>query len=231
MRTGALLILLAPWFADGLCLRGSPTPGLVGTRTLGVDFGLRRVGVAVSSGFAPLPISVLPCGGDTEEDFERVASLVCAIASGEGATQVVLGMPYNRTGGEGEQAAITRAFANSLANAVAPRPVFLWDERFSSAEAEQRLNGGRGAARGELLDAVAAAIILEDFFAADDDVAQSAPSIPATRIAPSAPPPTARASRRPVPPSQADIKRAMRERAARQQKELQKTRKKKGSRR
>ena len=105
MRTGALLLLLAPWFADGLCLRGSPTPGLVGTRTLGVDFGLRRVGVAVSSGFAPLPISVLPCGGDTEEDFERVASLVCAIASGEGATQVVLGMPYNRTGGEGEQAA------------------------------------------------------------------------------------------------------------------------------
>ena len=214
-----LLLFLAPRFTDGLCLRVSPVPGLVGTRTLGVDFGLRRVGVAISSGFAPLPISVLLCGGNKEEDFERVASLVSAIASGEGASQVVLGMPYNSTGGEGEQAAITRTFATCLANAVAPRPVFLWDERFSSAEAAQRLNGGRGAARGELLDAVAAAIILEDFFAADDKAAQSAPSIPATRQV-HAPPSTNRAPRRPVPPSQAEIKRAMRERALQQQKEM-----------
>ena len=41
-----------------------PQPGGVGTRTLGVDFGLRRVGLALSGGFAPLPLNVLPCDDD-----------------------------------------------------------------------------------------------------------------------------------------------------------------------
>lgn len=144
-------------------------PSGLGTRTVGVDFGLARVGIAISSGFAPLPLTVLKCAGEDEREFERVAAAVAKYAAGEGATQVVLGMPYNSSGGEGEQANVTRAFAAKLADAVAPCPVFLWDERFSSAEATMRMNGGRGAKSGDMLDAVAAAVILETFFAADAD--------------------------------------------------------------
>ena len=51
-----------------------PTRTIGSCRTVGVDFGLARVGVAISSGFAPLPLTVLPCGGETPEDFAAVAS-------------------------------------------------------------------------------------------------------------------------------------------------------------
>lgn len=199
-----------------------PRPVRSVTKTLGVDFGLARVGVAVSSGFAPLPLAVLPCGGSEEADFTAAARGVARYCMGEGAVQVVLGMPYNSSGGEGDQAVITRAFATHLADAVAPRPVFLWDERFSSAEASMRMHGGRGAERGERIDAVAAAVILEDFFNAEDEAVAAAPHVP------SRPRPAASATRpavapRPPPLSQSEVRRAMMERAAREGEERTQT--------
>jgi putative Holliday junction resolvase len=173
--------LIMPVFGTLLLMLGAllpPTPRRsIGERTVGVDFGLRRVGIAISSGIAPLPLRVLPCGGCEPTDFEVVARAVARIADGEGASQVVVGMPYNSSGGEGEQAVVTRQFASILADVVAPRPVFLWDERFSSAEASMRMHAGRGAGPGEPIDAIAAAIILEDFFAADDDACAAAPHV------------------------------------------------------
>ena len=127
-------------------------------------------------------------------------------------------MPYNSSGGEGEQANVTRAFAAVLADAVFPRPVFLWDESFSSTVASMRMNDGRGAARGERLDAVAAAVILEDFFNAKDDECAAAPYIASSYgiLDPSAPrsspPPSL-----PTPPSQAEVRREMMARTAREQ--------------
>ena len=138
--------------------------GGVGTRTLGVDFGLRRTGLALSSGFAPLPLRVVPCEGDSAEGRADAAREVARAAAGEGAAQIVLGMPLNSTGGEGEQATVTREFARVLAAAAAPLPVFLWDERFSTFEAR-----GRAATATHGIDAVAAAVILEEFFDADCD--------------------------------------------------------------
>ena len=218
---GMRLLLLAAWHvtvARGLCASPAPVPSrTVGScKAVGVDFGLRCCGLAISSGFAPLPIAVLPCGGDSEADFEAVANAVARVAAGEGASQVVLGMPYNSSGGEGEQANATRAFAAKLADAVHPRPVFLWDERFSSAEASMRMNGGRGAARGERVDAVAAAIILEDFFRAEEHAFLAAPHVPASRPAVQAGGAGPRRPR-PTPPSQSEIRRAMMQRVAEQQ--------------
>ena len=138
--------------------------GGVGTRTLGVDFGLRRTGLALSSGFAPLPLRVVPCEGDSADGRADTAREVARAAAGEGAAQIVLGMPLNSTGGEGEQATVTREFARVLAAAAAPLPVFLWDERFSTFEAR-----GRAATATHGVDAVAAAVILEEFFDADCD--------------------------------------------------------------
>ena len=136
--------------------------GGIGTRTLGVDFGLRRTGLALSSGFAPLPLRVVPCEGDSADGRADAAREVARAAAGEGAAQIVLGMPLNSTGGEGEQATVTREFARVLAAAAAPLPVFLWDERFSTFEAR-----GRAATATHGVDAVAAAVILEEFFDAD----------------------------------------------------------------
>lgn len=188
-------------------------------RTIGVDFGLRRVGVAVSSGIASLPLTVLKCGGATKDDFEEVARSVATICRGEGAKQLVVGMPYNSSGGEGEQAIVTRKFAEVLANAVPRCPVFLWDERFSSAEASLQMNGGRGAAKGEIIDSVAAAVILDDFFAAEESACNAAPYVPSSVVLPS-PSEMEKArqkvAKRPPPPSASEVRRKMVERAERE---------------
>ena len=138
------LLCLAARLASRAC---APARGF-GTRTLGVDFGLRRTGLAVSAGIAPLPIGIID---DQSANLTAVAAQVVRAARSEGASQLVLGMPYNSSGGEGEQAIATRRFGELLAREAAPRPVYLWDERFSSAEASMRANAGDGAARGQAL--------------------------------------------------------------------------------
>ena len=86
-----------------------------------------------------------------------------------------------------------------------------------------RMHGGKGAARGECVDAVAAAVILEDFFAADDAAAMKAPHVACTAPLSSAlSTDTQRpAVRRPTPPSQSEVRRAMMERAAREEQNYQ----------
>jgi putative Holliday junction resolvase len=197
-----------------------PQPGGVGTRTLGVDFGLRRVGLALSGGFAPLPLNVLPCDDDdAANDFQDIARRSARVAVGEGASQIVLGMPLNAAGEEGEQANVTRTFASTLALAAAPLPVFLWDERFSTAEARLRMTAYASTAGA--LDAVAATVILENFFAAPAEVRIAAEQVPLTEAQQSAFD-TARAAAqsaaaaRPPPLSASEVRRRMLEEVAQQ---------------
>ena len=110
------------------------------------------------------------------------------LALREGATAFVVGLPLEKDGAEGLQCAATRRFADALAAAAPATPLVLWDERFSSREAEALLAHRPGAA----LDAVAACVILDDFFASADDGAAAPPAPPAP--APAAPP-----KRRPRP--------------------------------
>ena len=77
-----------------------------------------------------------------------------------------------------------------------------------------RMNGGVGAASGEALDAVAAAVILEDFFGADSDALKRAPCVLSTRPPPAARP---RGPPPPAPPSQAEVRKRMMERVAQHQ--------------
>ena len=92
-----------------MALAATPQSGGVGTRTLGVDFGLRRVGLALSGGFAPLPLSVLPCDDDdAADDFRDIARRSARIAVGEGASQIVVGMPLVLKLPEGEAARLLK---------------------------------------------------------------------------------------------------------------------------
>ena len=99
-RVEAAFLLVVPHAAVVLpravlrCSTGNdpPVPRGVGTRTLGVDFGLRRTGVALSSGFSPLPLGVL-VGNASETDFPRLAQLLVRTARTEDARQIVLGLP------------------------------------------------------------------------------------------------------------------------------------------
>jgi len=129
-------------------------------RLLGLDVGDRRIGVAVSdyTGFLATPLGVYTRRGD-QRDVEHIAALVADYE----ASRVVVGLPRNMNGTEGEQAEKTREFAGQLVGAGLS--VTLWDERLSTIEATRRLVevGRKGRAIRQRIDAEAAAVILETY--------------------------------------------------------------------
>ncbi|MDR0366962.1 MAG: Holliday junction resolvase RuvX [Rickettsiales bacterium] len=122
-------------------------------RFLGLDPGSRRIGVAISDWDAriALPLRVV--------SSVREANLIIAA---EGIGTAVVGLPLEMNGREGAAAMAARAFASSL---TAERVEF-WDERLSSAMVEKsfiREADMSRAKRSRILDAAAAAAILQGF--------------------------------------------------------------------
>jgi putative holliday junction resolvase len=126
---------------------------------LGVDVGDVRIGVARSdpAGLIATPVETVARGGG---DLARLRSL----ADAEGAVEVVVGLPRSLSGGEGPAAAKVRDFAARLAEAVAPVPVRLCDERLSTVSAESvlRERGKKGRKRRAVVDQAAAVVILQN---------------------------------------------------------------------
>ncbi|MEP7029065.1 MAG: Holliday junction resolvase RuvX [Candidatus Eisenbacteria bacterium] len=157
-------------------------------RILAADWGTRRVGLALSDALGitaqPLPPLLLPDGQDPAHAPAYVARALAALAAELEAARIVLGLPLELSGERGEAA---RA-ADALAAALAPRtgvPVELWDERFTSALAEQsireegrtlarRKGGGRERARATSSDKArvdqrAALLLLQSWLDAHPD--------------------------------------------------------------
>ena len=128
-----------------------------GTR-LAVDVGSTRIGVARCDpdGLLASPLATIRRG---RGDLDRLASL----AASEGAIEVIVGLPTGLSGREGSAAAQARSFAAALADRLAPLPVRLVDERFTTVIAHDALRqGGRGSrARRPVVDKAAAALILQ----------------------------------------------------------------------
>ena len=127
-------------------------------RSLGLDIGGRRIGVAVSD---PLGISVSPLEVLRDYDPEAIRGYLEEKAS-EGVGVVVVGLPLTLRGKEGEQARKTRAFVDAVGDLEGIQ-VVLWDERLSTVEAEKRLREAGQSLRGRKVDAEAAAIILQSY--------------------------------------------------------------------
>jgi putative Holliday junction resolvase len=127
-------------------------------RILGLDVGGRRIGVAVSD---PLGISAAPLEVLWDTDPDGLRDYVEEKA-GQGIGVVVVGLPLTCRGKEGEQARSTREYARCLEGIEGVR-VVLWDERFSTVEAERKLKEAGRTIRGRKVDAEAAAVILQAF--------------------------------------------------------------------
>ena len=125
---------------------------------LAVDVGSVRVGVARSDpgGVLASPLTVLPGGPSAVPEIVRLA------ADNE-AIEVIVGLPTSLSGREGSAAAGARQFATGLAGRVAPVPVRLFDERFTTTAAHDALRrGGKNSrARRQIVDAAAAAVLLQ----------------------------------------------------------------------
>ena len=121
-------------------------------RVLALDYGAARCGVAVSdpTGTLATPLEPVLRPG-TKNGLWRIAEIV-----GEtGAERVVVGLPVSLSGGDSAQTREARQFADRLQGALTV-PVELYDERFTTALAEQA--GGTAS-----LDSRAAAILLDEW--------------------------------------------------------------------
>ena len=129
-------------------------------RALGVDLGSRRIGVAVSDSAGSLasPLEVVLRSGDEVLDHRRLAELVVEYE----AEVVVVGLPLSLDGTDGPAAIAYRAESRRLDDRIGV-PVETYDERFTTVTAEQQLReaGVRGRARREVIDKVAAAVLLQ----------------------------------------------------------------------
>lgn len=136
-------------------------------RALGIDYGRRRIGLALSdaSGTLASPWEVLARPAGERETVRLVADRVARLAAeDDGLAAVVVGWPRRLDGSPNDQTPIVEAFAQALGRAVAV-PVVLQDERLSSHEADMRLAVGERdwSKRKQTLDAAAAAVILQDY--------------------------------------------------------------------
>lgn len=131
---------------------------------LGLDYGGRRIGMAVSDaqrGFA-FPLGCLERGARREPDLAALRE----ICRERAVTRVVVGLPLHLDGRAGPEAEAARAFAGRLAAATG-LPVDLLDERWTTREAERALRDAprKRRGRGGEVDAVAATLILRSYLA------------------------------------------------------------------
>jgi putative Holliday junction resolvase len=132
-------------------------------RVAALDVGDVRIGVAVSDelGMTSRGIGVVRRVGGVR-DLERIAALLAPYAPG----RVVIGLPLDMDGTEGPRAAKTRRFADRV-EAHLGIPVELFDERLTTVAAHEAMaaTGVPRKRRRDLVDQMAAAIILESYLA------------------------------------------------------------------
>jgi len=137
-------------------------------RVLGIDFGRRRIGLALSDPSAVLarPWKAIPAGGSPVASARAVGVVVRTEAADEETAigAVVVGLPRRLGGEDTDLTQPAREFAAAL-EASTGLPVALQDERLTSREAEARLARRERdwRKRKAALDAASAAIILQDF--------------------------------------------------------------------
>jgi putative Holliday junction resolvase len=136
-------------------------------RTVGLDIGERRIGIAVSdvTGTLARPLGVLRPAGLDVDALDLVVREIARLAREEdGVGAIVVGLPRRLDGTATEMTPQVEQFARAL-GAKTLLPVTLQDERLSSREAESRLalRDKHWRSRKAKLDAAAAAIILQDY--------------------------------------------------------------------
>ncbi|MCI9068388.1 MAG: Holliday junction resolvase RuvX [Lachnospiraceae bacterium] len=133
-------------------------------RIMGLDFGSRTVGVAVSD-----PLGITAQGVETverpqENKLRRTLARLEELIGEYQVEKIVVGCPRHMNGDFGERAEKSRDFAEKLATRTG-LPVVLWDERLTTAAAERVLMeaGVRRERRKDYVDKIAAVFILQGY--------------------------------------------------------------------
>ncbi len=133
-------------------------------RVLAVDYGRRRIGLAVSDelGITAQGIPTIRAAGRA-----KAVAAVAEVAAGWGVGEVVVGLPLNMDGTRGEMADAAETFAQGLREATG-LPVSCWDERLTSRSAHRALQemGERSRGRKGRVDRMAATLLLDTYLRA-----------------------------------------------------------------
>jgi putative Holliday junction resolvase len=148
------------WRMDSLNTTASSGRG-GSNRVLALDLGEKRIGVAVSDEIRMLARSLLVLQRESRlKDFKRISRIVAE----QGVSLVVVGLPLLAGEQESQKAAWVRDYSADLQRHL-PVPVKLWDESYTTVQAEASLRerGIRGKRRRQRVDAAAAAFILQSY--------------------------------------------------------------------
>lgn len=131
---------------------------------LSVDYGDARTGIAVCDRLQLLasPVTVI------NQSYEpKVIAEINELVKKHGAEKIVVGLPKNMDGTQGERALKCTAFAEKLQVETGVETV-MWDERLTTVSAHRALNvtNVTGKKRKGIVDAVSAVMILEDYLSA-----------------------------------------------------------------
>jgi putative Holliday junction resolvase len=150
-------------------------------RIMALDLGGRRIGIAITDplGYTVQPLMTLYCK-TPRADIKSIARLIRK----HHVSEAVVGKPLHMSGEASQRGQKAEAFAAQL-HAETGIPVHLWDERLTSWDAEQLLNESAGGkprnasdrqARKQVIDQVAAVLILESFLQARETQRATAPA-------------------------------------------------------
>ena len=131
-------------------------------KILAVDYGDSRTGLATCDPTEFLTTPITP--QITLKARNKVAAKICEVAAEIGAELIVIGLPLNMDGTEGERAQKSRKLAKTV-EIWSGLPVRMWDERQTTCAAADLLDesGTFGSRRKNILDSVSASVILEDY--------------------------------------------------------------------
>jgi len=136
---------------------------------LGIDFGSKRIGVAVSDeeGIIAFPLCVIQNAG-----LQRVVQELNRIVAERTVSKIVVGLPLNMDGSKGPAAEGVERFAELLKERLG-LPVDLWDERLSTKIAERAMiDGGLSRRRRkQSIDEATAHVILQSYLDAHGNAA------------------------------------------------------------
>ncbi len=132
-------------------------------RILGIDYGDKRIGIAISDplGLTAQGVAVIGKGETFEEDVKELKKIIKKF---EGIDEILVGLPKTLSGEIGFQAEKVLKFAENLKTAF-KIPINTWDERLTTVQAERTLieAGLSGKKRRKIVDKSAAAYILQSY--------------------------------------------------------------------
>lgn len=133
-------------------------------RLMAIDYGDARIGIALTD-----PLKIIASGYKTVENSPDSLEQICSICEDKDVEAIVMGIPFDQTGGIGPAAEKAITFGNRLKKFLQktgkPLPFFEQDERYTTriAHTAMKAAGVRSKKKKKVVDQIAAAAILKDF--------------------------------------------------------------------